>query len=725
MTKIRLLALLATTAVACKIDSLPPRPSPDGATDLAGASGMDLGRSIDGGDAGVPQVDSGGSFAPDLSAGSDSPLDLRPVVVIDVGTEPGPEAGSETASGVEPRPESEPDAAADGGPATDIDATVVDAPISMGGTGGAVATGGTVASGGAIGNGGVTGTGGAPGTGGTPAACQENATRCSGNGVQTCADGQWGTVVVCGTRQSCAGSADAAKCTCNVDPVCSTVGETCASASTLANCMQDAQACFYESSAITCSNGACSGAPGSAVCCGNGVGANCLSSTSLQTCTAVANACPACASSTCANGCSGAAGSAACCANAVGTSCLSSTSLQTCTAVANGCPTCSTSTCANGCSGATGSAACTVAGPLQWRPVNIPNLPPGSALPGLWTGARGDIYVMATLIAAAPPNTPETWIYHRTSDGTWSTLLHVTDGYGTSGEGGTVIWGTGPADIFAAMMEFPSGTSGGCGSDCNARIYHSSDGSTFAQQTLPSGVGSGLYLGQFGGTPNDVYTTYGNGTSTTGILHYQNENWSVAQDCFASTSFNGCGPLAYIGPNEIYSATCWGYTAWDGSTWTPHPGFDFCDIEPMWGIRDVNGLHLYMTGDNNFGNCEKVWQFTQTGAIGVGSWGSKYGYIQQDCNVSMCGSGTGMWGTAANDIWVTARRGGSGCPGQGGHMYHYNGTSWPEDTTVGLGTLEPYAVWGTATDDVWVAAQDDSTSATKAPSQLFHYGYVP
>jgi hypothetical protein len=255
-------------------------------------------------------------------------------------------------------------------------------------------------------------------------------------------------------------------------------------------------------------------------------------------------------------------------------------------------------------------------------------------------------------------------------------------------------------------------------------MYHSSDGAAFTQQTLPSAVSSGIYLGQFGGTPNDVYTTYGNATPTTGVLHYQNGNWSVVYTGNSSVG-QGLGPLAYVGPNEIYSTTCWGYTVWDGSSWTWYRGFDFCDIEPMWGVRDGNGLHLYVTGDNNWGNCEKVWQFTQTGAVGVGSWGSKYGYIQQDCNVTMCGSGTGMWGTAANDIWVAARRGGSGCPGEGGHMYHYDGTSWSDDATVGLGNLEPYAVWGMATDDVWIAAQDDSTSGTKAPSQLFHYGYIP
>ena len=75
-------------------------------------------------------------------------------------------------------------------------------------TGGITSTGGTVASGGAAGSGGIVGTGGigtggATGTGGTTAVCQESTTQCSGNGVQTCTSGQWGTVIACSTGLVC------------------------------------------------------------------------------------------------------------------------------------------------------------------------------------------------------------------------------------------------------------------------------------------------------------------------------------------------------------------------------------------------------------------------------------------------------------------------------------------------------------------------------------------
>ena len=67
---------------------------------------------------------------------------------------------------------------------------------SSGGSGGTVASGGVVLTGGIVGTGGV-------GTGGTTAACQESATQCSGNGLQTCTDGHWNAAVACSAKLVC------------------------------------------------------------------------------------------------------------------------------------------------------------------------------------------------------------------------------------------------------------------------------------------------------------------------------------------------------------------------------------------------------------------------------------------------------------------------------------------------------------------------------------------
>jgi len=143
-------------------------------------------------------------------------------------------------------------------------------------------------------------------TGETTAACKEGATQCSADatGLHTCTGGQWSAAVACGPRQICTVPAGTAQCACKVDPVCSSVGGTCSSPSALANCAQDAQACFYQSSADSCTDGACFGPAGSALCCTNActTGTTCLSGTSLQTCALGANGCTASTTSTCSSG---------------------------------------------------------------------------------------------------------------------------------------------------------------------------------------------------------------------------------------------------------------------------------------------------------------------------------------------------------------------------------------------------------------------------------------
>src|ERR1039457_4653090 len=184
-------------------------------------------------------------------------------------------------------------------------ADALDAPLGgLGGAGGAIGSGGIVGTGGAASTGGIVGTGGATGAGGTTAICQDNATQCSGTALQTCTNGQWGTAVACGPLQTCSGPTGTAKCTCNEDPVCSSVGSTCENPSKLATCTRDSYGCIYESSAVPCTNGACSGPVGSATCCTNACtsGATCLSSTSLQTCAVGANGCTASSTTTCSTG---------------------------------------------------------------------------------------------------------------------------------------------------------------------------------------------------------------------------------------------------------------------------------------------------------------------------------------------------------------------------------------------------------------------------------------
>jgi hypothetical protein len=100
--------------------------------------------------------------------------------------------------------------------------------------------------------------------------CTQGQTSCVPGGLAACslgANGCWayGAPAACGPHQSCTGAAGTTACTCNADPPCTAVGNTCASSTTLAACAMDSQGCIYESSTSTCSNGACS----AGACCVN------------------------------------------------------------------------------------------------------------------------------------------------------------------------------------------------------------------------------------------------------------------------------------------------------------------------------------------------------------------------------------------------------------------------------------------------------------------------
>jgi hypothetical protein len=124
--------------------------------------------------------------------------------------------------------------------------------------------------------------------------CTAGQTSCIEGGLAKCTLGSngcysYGAPAACGVHQSCTGTAGAAGCTCNSDPVCGAVGMTCANSTTLATCSMDAQSCVYESATSICSNGACS----AGACCTNGCtkGETSCVGGQLATCSLGSNGC--------------------------------------------------------------------------------------------------------------------------------------------------------------------------------------------------------------------------------------------------------------------------------------------------------------------------------------------------------------------------------------------------------------------------------------------------
>ena len=134
---------------------------------------------------------------------------------------------------------------------------------------------------------------------------QAGKTACVSGALATCALGGNGCLsyaqpVACGTHQTCTGTAGAAGCACSADPVCSSVASACVGPTSLATCARDAQGCFYQSGASTCTNGACS----MGACCSNActnASTQCAptASTSYQTCEVGGNGCTVWSTSAC------------------------------------------------------------------------------------------------------------------------------------------------------------------------------------------------------------------------------------------------------------------------------------------------------------------------------------------------------------------------------------------------------------------------------------------
>ena len=236
-------------------------------------------------------------------------------------------------------------------------------------------------------------------------------------------------------------------------------------------------------------------------------------------------------------------------------------------------------------------------------------------------------------------------------------------------------------------------------------MYHY-NGKLWKEQSLPSQVAEGVgSISSIVGERGNVYARAF--WPETFVLRYNGTKWLV------DTQLGDFRTMAYINRNEIYAQSCWGNYLWDGNQWTFYQGFDFCDANHIWGKRDKGGmLSLYTTGNNNFGNGVRVWQFTETytGSM-IGSWGSKYGTVFSDppgYGYINAGTGTGIWGS--NDVYVIGNRDGNGPTS--GRVYHFDGTNWVRITSFG-DIPSPNGVSGTGPDDVLVSLND---------GRLLHYG---
>lgn len=326
-----------------------------------------------------------------------------------------------------------------------------------------------------------------------------------------------------------------------------------------------------------------------------------------------------------------------------------------------------------------------------WKWVSGPSLAANSVLDKCWAAPGNEVYV-AAMLKVASGTIPESWLYHFES-GVWTEVLHLTDATISR----TPVFATSPSDVFFSVYRCPNGW-GQCGAGEGPAIWHF-DGAVWSQMDIPD-IGLN-WIQSIQGVRNNIYASYG-----AGILRYDGASWSVV----ASGGSIGWGPLAYLGENEIYSLACWGYSVWDGSAWRIYPGFDFCDVDGVFGVRAQNGmLSLWAEGNNNFSNGIRAWRFVE-GPVGsmTGSWGAKYDTFIND--VQGYGSGSGIWASGPSDFWVV----GAINNHTEGRIWRWDGASWSRQLALSTLSSAASCVWGTSPSDVWVTLRD---------GRLLHYAY--
>lgn len=313
---------------------------------------------------------------------------------------------------------------------------------------------------------------------------------------------------------------------------------------------------------------------------------------------------------------------------------------------------------------------------LYWQQINISGLPPGTALSHIWERNPNEVYVWGQ-----PTNSTSATLYHW--DGTnWTTALSA------SGQSHLSVFGVGSAEVFAATT---------------TNLWRSADnGKTWNLQTI-SVPGSFAFL-KISGTTSNVQVIAGSTTSSSVgyIYRFDGSSWASV---FSNTGLpTPPYSLDVIAPNEGYFITCWGWGAWNGSSWsTVSQGFDFCDVDDTWAMRDAGGnLHWWAVGNNNFANGIHIWCF-DTATM---SFGCKTCYCYNDGNTPYTGGAYGIWGSDTNDVYVIGDLASVANGPRAGRVYHFDGSNWSQVTSVGNIHPNTAGIWGTSSNDVWIAGSD-------------------
>jgi hypothetical protein len=252
---------------------------------------------------------------------------------------------------------------------------------------------------------------------------------------------------------------------------------------------------------------------------------------------------------------------------------------------------------------------------------------------------------------------------------------------------------------------------------------------------LPFGL-----IAVWGSGPADVWAAGDDGI----IAHWDGARWARSAAPVANELPYYYTHLWGTGPNDVWAVGTRGVIVhWDGARWSPVPSGTDVMLTDVWGSgpADVwatgsSGTILHWDG--------VAWSTNQTGATATldGIWGSgaddiwAVGYLSQPFGDALGGiidhwdgaawsemplaAGTNVqsiWGSGPGDVWAVGAR---------GTIVHWNGTTW---TLTPSGTITDAftGIWGSGPDDVWAVGYKGTivhwnglawSIATHAPTSL-------
>lgn len=357
-----------------------------------------------------------------------------------------------------------------------------------------------------------------------------------------------------------------------------------------------------------------------------------------------------------------------------------------------------------GCYGNSMGDGCTAQGLIlhydgaDWRQEPVEDLP---ALKAVWGSGPTDIFAVGG-----------STILHY--DGIeWSPMASGTTEYLMA------LWGSAGADVFAM------GTSG--------TILHYNGG---AWAPMVSGTTENL-RGVWGLSGSDVFAVGDNGT----VIHYDGSDWTPfpTSEDMASLPFKdvwGTGSTNFYVVGNSGIVFRYGYGGWGNRIDAKTDR----SLKALWGSSHSNiiaaGSASTIVGFNGSwwtlrhgGTTERLFEVWGSSATDIFAVGNNGTVLHNDGNGwKPMASGTddkfySVWGTSASDVWAVGcqtEEGSDTC--ERGRAYHYNGSSWAQDTGVDFDG-ELAGVWGSAANNFY-AVGDYPTGSEDPPHRggcILHY----